>query len=631
MKKINNIHIGGHAFFFEEDASSIMELYLARIKELYRDNGEELKVADVEQRVAEFCNARVGENGIVNAALIKEAIESIGIKIEPPTAQVCETADTTDKQPTDDTKAQEPKEQSNEPWYQAMLLGKKIYRNPHSGYVGGVLAGLAAYFGISVALLRILAIILFFAEPVLGIVFLTYIALWIIFPKATSIIDHTRMRKVDAKDGVQEAWKKNYEQAMVELAQSPANGCLPTLVKVLFFMPLLAILIPMSILIVAIIVIPLGVISLFCTNMGLLSLPLVVMGISIITTVAIIIFAIGHWILKKAKVCKPMKRTTKRVLIITFIIISTISITAAVYTISSYGGIENIKTVVGKRKELLHDIMNGDFASLLKYSGKYTIKHGEYYNCYPLETESNEAWGVIWNSNELQQCNIPFIVESIHTSDGKYDIYLYEPSGDADTDKATIHTKDYVIHHSIELPEDGEVLNGWLYFIWDSKNSTIYVDETYENSALLNVWSSANTRINNINSRIFIGDKNDIEGLSYSNATEKGYNTFAIFYYGNQRQPSLTAGGSDKYSGLHISEYSSCTTINRQNVSTNTHHHNDVADSVQLNRHIIIDTGAIDSTANRIKNMCDTIMKQSKKIAEGVEDIVKQDIEESKK
>lgn len=127
MKKINNIHIGGRAFYFEEEASSIMELYLARIKELYRDNGEELKVADVEQRIAEFCTARVGENGIVNSVLISEAIESIGIKIETPTAQPTETTE----QPTNEAEAEEPREHSDEPWYRAMLLGSKIFRNPH--------------------------------------------------------------------------------------------------------------------------------------------------------------------------------------------------------------------------------------------------------------------------------------------------------------------------------------------------------------------------------------------------------------------------------------------------------------------------------------------------------------------
>ena len=49
MKKINNIHIGESTFFFEEDASQILEQYLTHIKELYRDNGEDLKVADVEK------------------------------------------------------------------------------------------------------------------------------------------------------------------------------------------------------------------------------------------------------------------------------------------------------------------------------------------------------------------------------------------------------------------------------------------------------------------------------------------------------------------------------------------------------------------------------------------------------
>ena len=541
MKKINNIHIGGSAFFFEESASNIMEQYLEHIKELYRDNGEELKVADVEQRIAEFCTARVGENGIVNSELISEAIESIGIKIESATAQPTESDDTKNKETAENGKAEEEKQQCNEPWYRAMLLGNKIFRNLHKGYIGGVLAGLAAYFGISVALLRIITVILFIVEPT-GIVYLIYIALWIIFPKAKSIIDYTRMRRVGAKSdkkSVEAAWKNNYEQSMIELAEPPASGCLPTLVKVLFFLPLIPLAIVLFIFAIFIIVLPIGFIYIFAIGgtATLFTLPLAVMAISLVTAIAVMAFALIHWILNRMNVCKPMNKWPK-IILATLLIISLLFAGIGAYRVSkSYDGYVNLWEKIENEFE---EFINGGFLKHLDM-GKVTMRSGEYYSEFPFDENSKKAFAAVWDK-ELQNCNIPFVVETTHNDRGEYNIYFYRHEGSVMDIKQRVANKDYDARYTVNTEE----LHGYIYFIWDGEKNTLYSDEVYETPT-----DSRSTTFEKRTDGVRIDAIGNDCAFNFGNAVEKGLTPFSFFFYADQRIPSLLVGG-DGNEGLEI-------------------------------------------------------------------------------
>ncbi|WP_400190331.1 PspC domain-containing protein [Hymenobacter sp. B81] len=68
---------------------------------------------------------------------------------------------------------------------------KKLFRDTDNGKVGGVSAGLAAYFKIDVVLVRILFIIFVFAG---GFAIPLYIVLWILVPEAKTVGDKMRMR-----------------------------------------------------------------------------------------------------------------------------------------------------------------------------------------------------------------------------------------------------------------------------------------------------------------------------------------------------------------------------------------------------------------------------------------------------
>lgn len=67
---------------------------------------------------------------------------------------------------------------------------KHFFRNPDNNVIGGVASGLSAYFGIDVAIMRVLFVISTFTG---GIGLITYLILWIITPEARSLTERMQM------------------------------------------------------------------------------------------------------------------------------------------------------------------------------------------------------------------------------------------------------------------------------------------------------------------------------------------------------------------------------------------------------------------------------------------------------
>ncbi len=152
MKRIERIQIASLSFFFEEDAYHLLEDFVGQIRSLYKDDGGDVRVAELEDRIAELCHEKVGADGIVTAAVIKEVLAVVGIKVECPS--VADGAE--------DGGVGCGKENEQEAaWYKAMLKGSKLFRDKHNNILGGVLSGIAMHCGVDVSALRIVAIILF--------------------------------------------------------------------------------------------------------------------------------------------------------------------------------------------------------------------------------------------------------------------------------------------------------------------------------------------------------------------------------------------------------------------------------------------------------------------------------------
>jgi phage shock protein PspC (stress-responsive transcriptional regulator) len=102
---------------------------------------------------------------------------------------------------------------------------KKLFRDPRDKKLAGVASGMAYFFGIDVAVIRLL----FLISAFLGFGIIAYIVLWIIVPEASSITDQTQMQGNPVTlSGIEESLKTN-------LRMRDENGQESTLASIILF------------------------------------------------------------------------------------------------------------------------------------------------------------------------------------------------------------------------------------------------------------------------------------------------------------------------------------------------------------------------------------------------------------
>jgi phage shock protein PspC (stress-responsive transcriptional regulator) len=103
---------------------------------------------------------------------------------------------------------------------------KKLFRDPRNKKLGGVASGMAYFFGMDVAVIRLLFLISVFLG---GFGIIAYIVLWIIVPEASSITDQTQMQGNPVTlSGIEESLKTN-------LRMHDENGHESTLARIILF------------------------------------------------------------------------------------------------------------------------------------------------------------------------------------------------------------------------------------------------------------------------------------------------------------------------------------------------------------------------------------------------------------
>ena len=171
MKKTFTINISGSVFHIEEDAYEVLQKYLVNLKNHF-GNGEEGKeiLADIEARIAEICSVKSADwKKIITLDLVNEVIETMG---------------------TPESISQEADDE--EPLPGQVKSKKRLYRDPEHRVLGGVCGGLAAYFDMDIAVMRIIFVLLTFITTGAGV--LAYLILWIAVPKAVNTAQRLEMR-----------------------------------------------------------------------------------------------------------------------------------------------------------------------------------------------------------------------------------------------------------------------------------------------------------------------------------------------------------------------------------------------------------------------------------------------------
>ena len=181
MNKTININLGGFPFTMDEMAFDLLERYISSIKNhfAYSDSYQEI-ITDIEIRLGELLQEKTETKSIVTTADVEFAIKTMG----RPEEFGAESIDL----PGEDFDTSNQSKQSG----RKTSSTRKLYRNIAEKKIGGVCAGIAAYFGIQNVMWVRLAFIAFtvtggFAVPL-------YIIMWIFIPEAKTSADYLAMK-----------------------------------------------------------------------------------------------------------------------------------------------------------------------------------------------------------------------------------------------------------------------------------------------------------------------------------------------------------------------------------------------------------------------------------------------------
>lgn len=170
MKKTFTINISSTIFHIEEDAYEKLQGYLLKLKRHFGNSNEAREIiADIESRIAElFADKTQEDTKVVTVEMVEEVISTMGSP--------------------EDFEDQDTGEGSLSV---AARRKRRLYRSPDSRVIAGVCGGLGSYFKMDPVILRILFVLLFFAN---GVGLLAYIILWIAVPRAVTTVQKLEMR-----------------------------------------------------------------------------------------------------------------------------------------------------------------------------------------------------------------------------------------------------------------------------------------------------------------------------------------------------------------------------------------------------------------------------------------------------
>lgn len=178
MKKTLSINLKGLVFTIDEDAYEKLQIYLQDINKHFQSEDDIEIISDIETRIAElFTELLNNKRVVVTIEDVDYVIQTLGSP-----DQFDDDEENKDAETPDNGKKEKQKH-------------KKFYRDTDNQIFGGVAAGLAAYTGIDVTIIRILFIILTFVSFSWMIVI--YIILWVICPSAKTTSQKLEMRGIE--------------------------------------------------------------------------------------------------------------------------------------------------------------------------------------------------------------------------------------------------------------------------------------------------------------------------------------------------------------------------------------------------------------------------------------------------
>lgn len=203
MKETEQISVGGYAFVLERDASEALRRYINELEAHYlsQEGGKEI-MEGIEERVAELLLDKCGKNGVGTIDHVQAVIDIVG------RPERIEADDPTEQAAPESGKGR-----------------KKLFRDEENKRLGGVCSGLATFFNVDVAWLRmgfiVLTLITFFSGKHTGSwsmsIPLVYAILWVSMPAARTAQDRWAMK---GDSGTADEIRRNVQAGIREMGDT---------------------------------------------------------------------------------------------------------------------------------------------------------------------------------------------------------------------------------------------------------------------------------------------------------------------------------------------------------------------------------------------------------------------------
>jgi phage shock protein PspC (stress-responsive transcriptional regulator) len=169
MKITVSINLGGYSFNIDEDAYDELKRYLKNLELHFA--GEESSseiLSDIETRMAELFRTKLTSyKQVINIEDVRQVISVLGTPED-----------------ISDTEGPSARDKFSSPGYHRM------YRDTDHRVIGGVCAGMAAYWNIELWVVRLI----FFALAMMGFGILIYLILYIVLPEAKTTAEKIEMK-----------------------------------------------------------------------------------------------------------------------------------------------------------------------------------------------------------------------------------------------------------------------------------------------------------------------------------------------------------------------------------------------------------------------------------------------------
>lgn len=218
MKKTLTVNLGGTVYHIDEDAYRLLDNYLLNLTHFFRkQEGADEIVDDIEMRISElFTEKLAGLKQVITLTDVEEVIARMGkpedfddsdaaeaggansgadAATDAASASSGENTSSDDNRSGDASSNDAPSSDASSDENASSQqdgVQRRLYRDPDNRLMGGVAAGLAAYFGWDVTLMRVLMIVLCFV-PYCPMI-LCYLLGWLIIPEAHTAAEKLSMR-----------------------------------------------------------------------------------------------------------------------------------------------------------------------------------------------------------------------------------------------------------------------------------------------------------------------------------------------------------------------------------------------------------------------------------------------------